>query len=80
MREMVLPGTVALALAFGVSDASAMGGSGNLSPSESPYAILEPQTVTPLPAPVVESEPPASVPHRAPARRPRTAHGVKKTP
>jgi hypothetical protein len=80
MREMVLASAAAIILAFGLSNASAMGGSGDLSPSESPYAILEPQTVTPLPAPVVESEPPASVPHRAPARRPRTAHGVKKTP
>jgi hypothetical protein len=75
MREMVLASAAAIILAFGLSNASAMGGSGDLSPSESPYAILDPQTVTPLPAPVVESEPPPAsrIARRRGVREPRTA-------
>lgn len=38
---------MALILAFGATRATAMGGGGNLSPSESPYAILAPITVAP---------------------------------
>jgi hypothetical protein len=80
MREMVLLGTAAAMLAFGASDAGAMGGGGDLSPSESPYAILEPQTVAPPAAAIMASESPTRVVHRAPARRQRSAHGVKKRP
>jgi hypothetical protein len=79
MREMVLPGAAAALLAFGGAGADAMGGSGNLSPEASPYAILEPQTLAPA-APVMASESPTSVVHRAPGRHVRIAPGVRKTP
>jgi hypothetical protein len=80
MHMKFLGSATALALAFGVSDASAMGGGGDLSPSQSPYAILEPQTVAPLAAPIMASEPPTSVLDAAPTRRPRLARPAKKTP
>ena len=47
MRSIVVLGAVAASLVLGAAEASAMGGSGNLSPTASPYAILVPQTVAP---------------------------------
>lgn len=44
MRKLALP-AVAVLLIFGAEQAHAMGGGGNLSPSQSPYAIWEPQTL-----------------------------------
>jgi len=64
MRKIIfLLEAAVLALAT-TGGALAMGGGGNLSPSQSPYAILEPQTVAPLPAPASESVEP-SVPRVA---------------
>ncbi|WP_158814869.1 hypothetical protein [Methylocapsa sp. S129] len=69
MRNIFLLGTTLAVLAFGAGNAHAMGGSGNLAPSESPYAILEPQTVTPteIATPPTEASP-ARTPH-SPAKR-----------
>jgi hypothetical protein len=48
MRKISLFGGAAAIFAFAVANANAMGpGGGDLTPDESPYAILEPQTVTP---------------------------------
>jgi hypothetical protein len=80
MREMVRWGTAAVVLAFGAPGAFAMTGGGNLSPEESPYAILEPQTVAPLAAPIMGSEVPTGALYRAPARLPRNTHRATKTP
>jgi hypothetical protein len=44
MRKIIRSGIAAI-VAFGIAQAHAMGGSGNLSPGASPYAILEPQTL-----------------------------------
>jgi hypothetical protein len=44
MRNVLLFGAVAVVLTFGGADAFAMGG-GDLSPDQSPYALLAPQTV-----------------------------------
>ena len=46
MSKMVLLGTTAFLLALGVRDANAMAGSADLSPDQSPYAILVPETLT----------------------------------
>lgn len=61
MRKSLLRGAV-VAVVFGAGPAFAMGGSGNLSPSESPYALIAPQTLgVPVqatePAPVARPEP-----------------------
>ena len=50
MRNFMFLGATAIALAFGVGNAYA----GNIDPHESPYAILEPLTVAPSPAPMSE--------------------------
>jgi hypothetical protein len=48
MRKISLFGGAAAILAFATANANAMGpGGGDLTPDESPYAILAPQTVTP---------------------------------
>jgi hypothetical protein len=44
MRKIILFGATALALTFGAANAYAMGG-GDLSPEQSPYALLAPQTL-----------------------------------
>jgi hypothetical protein len=44
MRKIIFLGTTAVALAYGSVNAFAMGG-GDLSPEQSPYALLAPQTV-----------------------------------
>jgi hypothetical protein len=46
MHKMIVRGTIASCLTLAATGAFAFGG-GNLSPEESPYAILEPQTVMP---------------------------------
>jgi hypothetical protein len=76
MRQILLLGTIVVVFAFGAGAANAMGGSGNLSPFASPYAILAPQTLGPLavpPQPPPETQPvyspPRRRPHRAPADR-----------
>jgi hypothetical protein len=45
VRKMLLAGTTALIFGMSAPGAQARGGTGNLSPLASPYAILEPQTV-----------------------------------
>jgi hypothetical protein len=48
MRNTILLGTTAVLFALGGANAYAMGGgSGNVSPEASPYALLAPQTVQP---------------------------------
>jgi hypothetical protein len=50
MRNTIMFTTVAVVFALGAVDADAMGsGGGNLSPDASPYAVLEPQTLSPAP-------------------------------
>jgi len=44
MRNTILFGTTAVLLALGGANAFAMGGGGNLSPEQSPYALLAPQS------------------------------------
>ncbi len=44
MRNILLFGATAVALSFGAASAYAMGG-GDLSPQQSPYALLAPQTL-----------------------------------
>jgi hypothetical protein len=44
MRNVLLFGATAVILALGAADAFAVGG-GDLSPEQSPYALLAPQTV-----------------------------------
>jgi hypothetical protein len=44
MRKIIFLGTTAVALAFGAANALAMGG-GDLSPEQSPYALIAPQTL-----------------------------------
>ena len=46
MPKLMLLGTTALVLALGIRDANAMAGSADLSPDQSPYAILAPETLT----------------------------------
>ena len=46
MPKLVLLGTTALVLALGIRDANAINGSADLSPDQSPYAILAPITLT----------------------------------
>jgi hypothetical protein len=46
MSKLILLGTTAFLLALGVRDANAMAGSADLSPDQSPYAILVPETLT----------------------------------
>ena len=70
MRNIVLWGIAAIA-AFGGAPAHAMGGSGNLSPGASPYAILEPQTLATGGATLA---PAAPVAQPAPARSKRPRH------
>jgi hypothetical protein len=66
MRKTLLLGTTVLVFAFGARAAYAMGGSGNLSPFASPYAILAPQTLGPLAVP--PQAPPETPPAYAPPR------------
>jgi hypothetical protein len=47
MRKFILFSATAAVLGLGAVNAFAMGGGGNLSPEESPYAILAPQTLGP---------------------------------
>ena len=48
MRKISLFGGAAVIFAFATANANAMGpGGGDLTPDESPYAILAPQTATP---------------------------------
>jgi hypothetical protein len=47
MRRMLLLAGIGLVIAFAASGANAIGGGGWTPPWASPYAILEPQTVTP---------------------------------
>jgi hypothetical protein len=44
MRKIILFGATAIALTFGAASAYAMGG-GDLTPEQSPYALLAPQTL-----------------------------------
>jgi hypothetical protein len=44
MRKIMLFGATAIALALGAANAYAIGG-GNLSPEQSPYALIAPQTL-----------------------------------
>ncbi|WP_158816534.1 hypothetical protein [Methylocapsa sp. S129] len=44
MRNIMLFGAAAIALTLSAASASAMGG-GNLSPEQSPYAVIAPQTL-----------------------------------
>ena len=44
MRKIILFGATAVALTLGAANAYAMGG-GDLSPEQSPYALLAPQTL-----------------------------------
>jgi hypothetical protein len=46
MRKIILLGATAVVLSLGAVNAYAMGG-GNLSPEQSPYALLAPQTLAP---------------------------------
>ncbi len=46
MPKLILLGTTAFVLALGVRDANAINGSADLSPDQSPYAILVPETLT----------------------------------
>ena len=45
MIRLLVSGSLSVALACVATEASAMGGGGNLSPSQSPYALLAPQTL-----------------------------------
>ena len=66
MHKIVLSGALAISCLCG-GDAYAMGGSGNLSPSASPYAIIAPQTLTygaPAPTPATTSQPARAKPRR----------------
>ena len=75
MRKMALAGASALLLVLGAGAASPFGGTGNIRPEESPYAILEPQTVTPTAtAPSAAEAPPEPAVHRSARAR---AHGAK---
>jgi hypothetical protein len=50
MRNMIMLRTAAVVFVLGAVNANAMGtGGGNLSPDASPYAVLEPQTLSPAP-------------------------------
>jgi hypothetical protein len=48
MHKIILCGATAVVLILANASAYARGGGGDPSPEESPYAILEPQTVAPL--------------------------------
>ena len=67
MRKSLLRGA-AVAIVFGAAHAYAMGGSGNLSPDASPYALIAPQTLGRTAQPV---EP---TPGAQPARARRRSH------
>jgi hypothetical protein len=67
MRKILLLGTTGLVFALGADIAHAMGGSGNLSPFASPYAILAPQTLGPLAVP--PQQPPETPPAYSPPRQ-----------
>jgi len=78
MRKHYALATAALtlSLASGAHDALAFGGSGNLSPEASPYAILSPETLGPAsvppdmtPPPTTDEQPTGSI-HRAARHRP----------
>jgi hypothetical protein len=74
MRKLVLAEASALLLVLGTGEASAFGGTGNIRPEESPYAILAPQTVTPTAsAPPAAEQPPQRAVHRAVRARARSA-------
>ena len=45
MSKMLLLGTTAFVLALGIRNADAFAGGGDLSPDQSPYAILVPETL-----------------------------------
>lgn len=47
MRKIILFGATAVVLSLGAANAFAMGGGGNLSPEELPYALIAPQTLGP---------------------------------
>jgi hypothetical protein len=47
-RMVFLPAVAVVVFIFGAVSARAFGGGPSLAPVDSPYAILEPQTVTPL--------------------------------
>jgi hypothetical protein len=50
MRNTVTSGAAAVVFVLSAINANAMGtGGGNLSPDASPYAVLEPQTLSPAP-------------------------------
>ena len=74
MRNILVLGTTAVVLAFGAPSAYAMGGGGNLSPEQSPYAILEPQTLgqSAPPPEVTEASPARAVVHNPAKKRVRT--------
>jgi hypothetical protein len=46
MPKLILLGTTVFVLALGIRDANANAGSADLSPDQSPYAILVPETLT----------------------------------
>lgn len=60
MRKPMVLLAAALALAFGTRAALAFGGTGNISPEESPYAVLEPQTLGPASLPPASTGAPAA--------------------
>ena len=50
MRNTIMLRMAAVVFVLGTANANAMGtGGGNLSPDASPYAVLEPQTLSPAP-------------------------------
>ncbi|MGA2043106.1 MAG: hypothetical protein ABSG83_07005 [Roseiarcus sp.] len=76
MRNLAILVAAAFGFLAPVGAAWAFGGTGNISPEESPYAVLEPQTLGPaaLPqtstAPAQAEEPPAAAVRPRPKRRP----------
>jgi hypothetical protein len=77
MRALSLAATI-LVLVSCASAAEAMTGGGNLSPEESPYAILEPQTLSPAAmAPEATEAPPAAPTHHVAKHRLRLGRRQK---
>jgi hypothetical protein len=62
MRKIMLIGATAVALTFSAANAYAVGG-GDLSPEQSPYALLAPQTLQSPPMSEGRSAYPARGPH-----------------
>jgi hypothetical protein len=71
MPKLILLGTTVFVLALGIRDANAMAGSADLSPDQSPYAILEPITLGPAAIAPESTETLPTVPVRHSARHHR---------